>query len=101
MTNFPGSSRLLKSGIVLIEADTSAVLRITTLQYNFDTLSRTVVPKGIKESDDHSKTLRLTRSTVQVGNNRLRPDAIDEILRRHRRVIQSTFGRRKLEEGEG
>jgi hypothetical protein len=97
MTTFPNSPRLLKGGIVLIDADTSKVLRIITLQYNSDTLTRTLAPKGIKESGERSKTLRLTRSTVEVGNNRLRPDAINEIPRRNRGVIQSTFGRRKLE----
>ncbi len=37
MSTFPNSPRLLKGGIVLIDPDTSAVLRIITLQYNPDT----------------------------------------------------------------
>lgn len=39
MTTFPGSPRLLKGRIVLINAETSAVLRIIALQYNPDTLN--------------------------------------------------------------
>ena len=42
MTTFPGSPRLLKGGSVLIDPDTSAVQRIIALQYNPDTLSRTL-----------------------------------------------------------
>ncbi len=38
MTTFPGSPRLLKGGIVLIDPDTSAVSRIIMLQYNPGTL---------------------------------------------------------------
>jgi hypothetical protein len=39
MTTFPGSPRLLKGGIVLIDPDSSAMRRIIALQYNPDTLS--------------------------------------------------------------
>lgn len=42
MTTFPGSPRLIKGGIVLIDPDTSAVERVITLQYNPDTLTRTL-----------------------------------------------------------
>jgi hypothetical protein len=42
MTTFPNSPRLLKGGIVLLDPDSSAVLRIIVLQYNPDTLSRTL-----------------------------------------------------------
>jgi len=46
MTTFPGSPRLLKGGIVLIDADTSAVQRIIVLQYNPDTLTRKLQPQA-------------------------------------------------------
>ena len=36
MSSFPGSPRLVKGGIVLIDPNTGAVLRIITLQYNPD-----------------------------------------------------------------
>lgn len=42
MTTFPNSSRLIKGGIVLIDPKTSAVLRTITLQYNSDTITRTL-----------------------------------------------------------
>lgn len=47
MTSFPGSPRLLKDGIVLIDADTGVVQRIISLQYNPDTLTRTLQVQGV------------------------------------------------------
>jgi hypothetical protein len=49
MTNFPRSSRLLKGGLVLIDPVTAAVRRIIVLQYNPDSLSRTLQVQGAGE----------------------------------------------------
>jgi len=65
MSTFPNSPRLLKGGIVLLDPDSSAVLRIIALQYNPDTLSRTLQPQAIKESGDRSEALRLTAPPVE------------------------------------
>ncbi len=65
MTTFPNSPRLQKGGIVLINPDTSALLRIIALQYNPDTLSRTLQPQAIKEGGDRSEALRLTSPPVE------------------------------------
>ncbi len=60
MTTFPGSPRLLKGGIVLIDPNTSAVQRIIALQYNPDTLTRTLQVKGVgAEGGDRSESLIL------------------------------------------
>lgn len=42
MSGFPGSPKLLKAGIVLVDADTARVLSVISLQYNSDSLSRTL-----------------------------------------------------------
>ena len=42
MTTFPNSPQLLKGGIVLLDPETAAVQRIISLQFNPDTLSRTL-----------------------------------------------------------
>jgi len=42
MTAVPNSPRLLKGGIVLIDPTTGAVQRIIALQYDPDTLTRTL-----------------------------------------------------------
>ena len=41
MSEFPGSPRLVKGGIVLVDPDTGALLQVISLQYNPDTLTRT------------------------------------------------------------
>ncbi len=47
MTTFPNSPRLLKGGIVLIDPATGAVQRVIVLQYNRDSLSRTLQVQGV------------------------------------------------------
>ncbi|HTE77156.1 MAG TPA: hypothetical protein VK653_10490 [Xanthobacteraceae bacterium] len=79
MTTFPGSPRLLKGGIVLLDPDTSAVLRIITLQYNSDTLTRTLAPKSLKESGDRSEAMRLTGPAVETIKLEAEIDATDQL----------------------
>ncbi len=78
MSSFPGSPRLLKGGIVLIDPDTSAVLRIITLQYNSDTLTRTLAPKSSKESGDRSEALRLKGPPKETITLSVEIDATDQ-----------------------
>jgi len=53
MAAFPGSPRLIKGGIVLIDDTSGAVQRIITLQYNPDTVTRTLQVQGVgPESGD-------------------------------------------------
>jgi hypothetical protein len=59
VTTFPNSPRLLKGGIVLIDPSTSAVLRIVALQYNPDTLSRTLQVRAVGGEGDRLEALRL------------------------------------------
>jgi len=53
------SPRLVKGGIVLLNPDTSAVLRIIALQYNPDTLSRTLQVQAVGGEGDRLEALRL------------------------------------------
>jgi hypothetical protein len=73
MTSFPGSPRLLKGGIVLIDADTGVVQRIIALQYNPDTLSPTLQVQGVgNESGDRSSSPRFTlKHLLQWQDERL------------------------------
>jgi hypothetical protein len=71
--------RLLKGGLVLLDPDTSAVQRIIALQYNADTLSRTLAPKSLKESGDRSEALRLTGPAVETIKIEAEIDATDQM----------------------
>lgn len=79
MTTFPRSPRILKGGIVLIDPGTSAVLRIIVLQYNPDTLSRTLQVQGVGESGDRSEALRLKGPPVETIKVDAEIDATDQL----------------------
>jgi hypothetical protein len=80
MTTFPGSPRLLKGGIVLIDPGTSAVQRIIALQYNPDTLTRTLQVKGVgAEGGDRSEALRLKGPPVETIKIDAEIDATDQL----------------------
>lgn len=59
MTNFPRSPRLLKAGLVLIDPASSQVLRVVSLQYNPETLSRSLQAQGVQEGGERGQALRL------------------------------------------
>jgi hypothetical protein len=80
MSSFPGSPHLIKGGIVLIDPQTSAVLRIITLQYNPDTLSRTLQVQGVGEGAAHrSEALRLTGPPIETLKLEAEIDATDQM----------------------
>lgn len=79
MTSFPRSPKLLKGGIVLIDPETSAVKRIISLQYNPDTLTRTLQVQGSGESGDRSEALRLTGPPVETIKLDAEIDATDQL----------------------
>lgn len=80
MTTFPGSPRLLKGGIVLIDPNTAAVQRIIVLQYNPDTLNRTLQVQGIgAESGDRLEALRLKGPPVETIKLDAEIDATDQL----------------------
>jgi hypothetical protein len=79
MTTFPNSPRLVKGGIVLIDPDNGAVQRIIALQYNPDTLSRTLQIKALSEGGDRSEALRLTGPPVETIKLDVEIDATDQL----------------------
>jgi hypothetical protein len=79
MTTFPGSPRLLKGGIVLIDPTSSAVVRIIALQYNPDSLSRTLQIKAISEGGDRSEAFRLKGAPVETIKLDAEIDATDQL----------------------
>jgi hypothetical protein len=80
MTSFPGSPRLLKGGIVLLDPDTGALQRIIALQYNPDTLTRTLQVQGVgAESGDRLEALRLKGPPVETIKVEAEIDATDQL----------------------
>ena len=80
MSAFPGSPRILKGGIVLIDADTSAVLRVIALQYNPDSLTRTLQVQAVNaDGGDRSEVLRLKGPPVETLKLEAEIDATDQL----------------------
>ena len=80
MPSFPNSPRLLKGGIVLIDPETSRVVRLITLQYNPDTLTRTLQVKSVSaEGGDRSQALRLKGPPVETIKLDAEIDATDQL----------------------
>ncbi len=80
MTGFPGSPRLVKGGLVLIDPATAAVRRVIVLQYNPDTLNRSFQIKAFSsESGDRSEALRLTGPPVETIKLDAEIDATDQL----------------------
>jgi hypothetical protein len=82
MTTFPNSPRLLKGGIVVIDPESGAIQRVIALQYNPDTLSRTLQPKSAgTESTDRAEALRLKGPAVETYKLEVEIDAADMLER--------------------
>jgi hypothetical protein len=79
MSGFPNSPRLVKGGIVLVDPDSGAVQKIIVLQYNPDTLTRTLQPQGVKEGGDRSEALRLTGPPIETIKLDAEIDATDQL----------------------
>src|ERR1700722_5126175 len=79
MANFPGSPLLVKGGIVLIDPNSGSVQRIIALQYNPDTLSRTLQVQGVGEKANPSEALRLKGPAIETFKVEAEIDATDQL----------------------
>jgi len=80
MSAFPGSPRLIKGGIVLLDPDTGALLKVISLQYNPETLTRSVQVKAAPpDAHDRSQALRLTGAATETIKLDAVLDATDQL----------------------
>lgn len=80
MTAFPGSPRLIKGGLVLVDPTSGTIQRIIALQYNPDTLTRTLQPQAVGgEGSDRSMALRLKGPPVETIKLEAEIDAADQM----------------------
>jgi hypothetical protein len=80
MTTFPGSPRLLKAGLVLLDATSGAIQRIIILQYNPNRLTRSLEAQSIGEgSSNRSMALRLKGPPVETYRLEAEIDAADQL----------------------
>lgn len=80
MTNFPNSPRLAKGGIVLLDPASAAVQRVIALQYNPDSISRTLQSQAVElGGENRSEALRLKGPPVETIKLEAELDATDQL----------------------
>jgi len=80
VTTFPGSPKLIKGGIVLLNPETSAVQRVIALQYNAETLNRSFQIQSFSStSGDRSEALRLKGPPIETIKLEAEIDAADQL----------------------
>lgn len=79
MSSFPGSPRLVKGGLVLIDPVSAAIKRMIVLQYNPDSLSRTLQVQALGESGDRSQAMRIKGPPVETIKLDAEIDATDQL----------------------
>jgi hypothetical protein len=80
MSTFPNSPRLIKGGLVLVDAASGQMQRVISLQYNPDTLSRTLqVQSYAGEGQDRSEALRLKGPPVETIKLDAEIDVTDQL----------------------
>lgn len=78
MTGYANSPKLIKGGIVLIDATSGQVKLVITLQYNPDTLTRTLQSKTLGEGKQ-AQPLRLTGPATETIKLDAEIDATDRL----------------------
>jgi hypothetical protein len=91
MTGYSQSPRLIKAGIVLVDPQSAKVRRVIALQYNPDTLTRTLQPQTLGEGAEQSEALRLKGPAVETLRLEAEIDAADqlEFPDQHRSVVEA------------
>jgi hypothetical protein len=74
------SPRLLRGGLVLVDLETSALKRVITLQYNPETMTRSLQVQGVTgEAADHLEQLRLKGPPIETIKVEVEIDAADQL----------------------
>jgi hypothetical protein len=92
MTGYSNSPRILKGGIVLLDAESGQVLRIISLQYNPEKMTRSMqVQAAGGESGNRSEAMRFKGPAIETFKLEADIDAADqlEFPDQHRSVVEN------------
>src|ERR1700747_1639642 len=94
MSSLPISPRLVKGGIVTMDPDTSAVQSVIALQYNPDSLSRTLQIQAVQGAQDGTRVdaLRLRGPAVETIKVDAELDAADQLEQPNQLPITARLG---------
>src|SRR4051794_24467702 len=80
MSSFPASPRVVKGGLALVDPETARLMRVVSLQYNPDTLSRTLAVQATTgDGADRSDALRLKGPPIETIKLEAYLDATDRL----------------------
>ena len=80
MTTFPNAPKLVKAGLVVVEPETAQVLRVISLQYNSDSLSRSLqVQTTGGDANDRTEPVRFKGPAVETYKLEADIDATDQL----------------------
>lgn len=79
MTTFPKAPKLQNGGLVLLDPASGAIERVIALQYNPETLTRSLQAQGAGEGGDRSEALRLKGPPVETISLEAEIDATDAL----------------------
>jgi hypothetical protein len=79
MSGFTRSPRLVKGGLVMLDATSGAMQRVIALQYNPDALTRSLQLQGAGEGGDRLEALRLKGPPVETLRIEAELDATDQL----------------------
>jgi hypothetical protein len=71
------SPRLVKGAILAVDPNTGALLRTITLQYNPESITRSLKPQSVSEEPDRSEVLRLKGPPIETIKCTAEIDATD------------------------
>ena len=77
MSAFPNSPRLVKGGIVTLDPTSAALQSVIALQYNPDSITRTLKPQSVGDQPDRTEILRLKGPPIETIKCTAEIDATD------------------------
>ena len=92
MTSFPNSPKVVRGGIVLTDPKSGQVRSVISLQYNPDSLSRTLTPKVYSNGNaQQGEAMRFTGPAQETISLEAEIDAADqlEFPDQHRNVVEN------------
>jgi hypothetical protein len=79
MTGLRRSPRLTRAGLVLIDPQSGSILRLITLQYTPEKLTRSLAVKAQADDGDRSRALRIAGPAVETFQIEAELDATDQL----------------------
>jgi hypothetical protein len=79
MSSYPGAPRLVKGGLVIADPSNLAVRGVISLQYNPDSVTRSLQVQGSAAGGERSEALRLTGPAVETIKLDAELDATDQL----------------------